>query len=155
NEERGNALAKELGDNVEMHVCDVTEAKDGQAAIDKAKAMGPLRVAVNCGGVGTAARTLGRGHPPHELDAFKFVVTVNLIGSFNVIRLAAAAMAEQEPDADSGDRGVIISTASVAAFEGQIGQAAYSASKGGIAGMTLPIARDLSRNHIRVATIAP
>lgn len=155
NEELGTALAEELGDNVQMHVCDVTEANDVQAAIDKATAMGPLRVAVNCAGVGTAARTLGRGNTPHELDVFKFVINVNLIGSFNVIRLAAAAMAEQEPDEESGDRGVIVSTASVAAFEGQIGQAAYSASKGGIAGMTLPIARDLSRNHIRVVTIAP
>lgn len=155
NEERGNALAKELGDTVRMQVCDVTEAADVQKAIDLAKSMGPLRVAVNCAGVGTAARTVGRGNTPHDLDTFKFVINVNLIGSFNVIRLAAATMAEQDPDAESGDRGVIISTASVAAFEGQIGQAAYSASKGGIAGMTLPIARDLARNHIRVATIAP
>lgn len=155
NEERGNAVAKELGENVRMQVCDVTEAADVQKAIDLAKSMGPLRVAVNCAGVGSAARTVGKGNTPHDLDMFKFVINVNLIGSFNVIRLAAAAMSAQDPDAESGDRGVIISTASVAAFEGQIGQAAYSASKGGIAGMTLPIARDLSRNHIRVATIAP
>lgn len=155
NQERGEALAKELGDHVQMHPCDVTNADEVQAAIDKAVAKAPLRIAVNCAGVGTAARTLGKGNTPHDLDVFKFVIGVNLIGSFNVLRLAAAAMANQDPDAETGDRGVIINTASVAAFEGQIGQAAYSASKGGIVGMTLPIARDLSRNHIRVATIAP
>lgn len=155
NQERGAALAKELGSAVQMHLCDVTSAEEVQQAIDKANAAGPLRIAVNCAGIGTAARTLGRGNTPHDLDVFKRVINVNLIGSFNVLRLAAAAMAELDPEQESGDRGVIINTASVAAFEGQVGQAAYSASKGGIAGMTLPIARDLSRNQIRVVTIAP
>lgn len=155
NNERAQQVARELGDKVQAVPADVANADDVQRAVELALSMGPLRVAVNCAGIGTAARTLGRGNVPHDLDMFKRVIEVNLIGSFNVIRLAAAAMANQEPDAESGDRGVIISTASVAAFEGQIGQAAYSASKGGIAGMTLPIARDLSRNGIRVNTIAP
>lgn len=155
NIEKGQQLASELGENVRAVAADVANATDVQAAVDLALSLAPLRVAVNCAGVGTASRTLGRGNEPHDLDVFKKVIEVNLIGSFNVIRLAASAMANQEPDASSGDRGVIISTASVAAFEGQIGQAAYSASKGGIAGMTLPIARDLSRNAIRVVTIAP
>jgi len=155
NNERAQQVARELGDKAQAVPADVANADDVQRAVELALSMGPLRVAVNCAGIGTAARTLGRGNVPHDLDMFKRVIEVNLIGSFNVIRLAAAAMANQEPEAESGDRGVIISTASVAAFEGQIGQAAYSASKGGIAGMTLPIARDLSRNGIRVNTIAP
>ncbi len=155
NEERGSALANELGDNVKMAVADVTSEEDVQAAIATAQAMGALRVAVNCAGVGIAKRTLGRDNVPHDLETFKLAININLVGTFNVIRLAAAAMAAQDPDPESGDRGVITATASVAAFEGQIGQVAYSASKGGIAGMTLPIARDLSRNGIRVVTVAP
>ncbi len=121
-----------------------------QAAVSRAGALNGL---VNCAGIGVAQRTVGR-EGPHPLDAFVRVITVNLIGTFNVIRLAAAAMARGEPNA-AGERGVIVNAASVAAFDGQIGQAAYSASKGGIVGMTLPIARDLARDGIRVVTIAP
>ena len=133
---------------------DVTDERSVQAAVDVAvQTFGGLHGLVNCAGIGVAERTLGRSGP-HRLDAFVRVVTVNLIGTFNAIRLAAAAMAAGEPNA-AGERGVIVNTASVAAFDGQIGQAAYSASKGGIVGMTLPIARDLARDGIRVVTIAP
>ncbi len=132
----------------------MTDEQSVQQAITLAKeAFGGLRGVVNCAGVGIAARTLGKSGP-HPLDPFIKVIQVNLIGTFNVIRLAAAAMAENQPDAE-GERGVIVNTASVAAFDGQIGQAAYSASKGGVVGMTLPIARDLSNLGIRVCTIAP
>jgi len=150
--EAGEKLAKELGGRFAK--CDVTSEADGKAAVDTAvQAFGGLHVLVNCAGIGTAERTIGK-EGPHNLGHFTRVVTINLIGSFNMIRLAADAMAKAGPNA-AGERGVIINTASVAAFDGQIGQAAYSASKGGIVGMTLPIARDLSRNGIRVCTIAP
>jgi NAD(P)-dependent dehydrogenase (short-subunit alcohol dehydrogenase family) len=123
--------------------------------IDRAVELAPLRVAVSCAGVGFAARTLNREGVPHDLQLFKTVIEVNLVGTFNVIRLAAAAMAKNDPDPETGERGVVINTASVAAFEGQIGQIAYAASKSGVAGMTLPAARDLAPAGIRVVTIAP
>jgi len=154
NKERGEALAGALGSNahfVETNVADEESAKKAVAAA--VSAFGALRGAVNCAGIGVAEKTVGK-EGPHSLASFKRVIEVNLIGTFNVIRLAAAQMAGQEPNA-GGERGVIINTASIAAFDGQIGQAAYSASKGGIVGMTLPIARDLARVGIRVVTIAP
>jgi NAD(P)-dependent dehydrogenase (short-subunit alcohol dehydrogenase family) len=150
--EAGEKLAKELGGRFAK--CDVTSEADGKAAVEAAvQAFGGVQVLVNCAGIGTAERTLGKDGP-HNLAHFTRVITINLIGSFNMIRLTADAMAKGGPNA-AGERGVIINTASVAAYDGQIGQAAYSASKGGIVGMTLPIARDLSRNGIRVCTIAP
>jgi NAD(P)-dependent dehydrogenase (short-subunit alcohol dehydrogenase family) len=150
--EAGETLAKELGGRFAK--CDVTSEADGKAAVAAAvQAFGGVQVLVNCAGIGTAERTLGKDGP-HNLAHFTRVITINLIGSFNMIRLTADAMAKAGPNA-AGERGVIINTASVAAYDGQIGQAAYSASKGGIVGMTLPIARDLSRNGIRVCTIAP
>jgi NAD(P)-dependent dehydrogenase (short-subunit alcohol dehydrogenase family) len=150
---QGDAIAKELGDRVVFSPGDVTSPDDVTAAVEAASAQGgPLRVAVNCAGIGNAVRTVGK-NGPFPLDAFTRVVTVNLIGTFNVIRLAAERIS-QAGEVD-GERGVIINTASVAAFDGQIGQAAYSASKGGIVGMTLPIARDLASLKIRVVTIAP
>jgi NAD(P)-dependent dehydrogenase (short-subunit alcohol dehydrogenase family) len=150
--EAGEKLAKELGGRFAR--TDVTSEADGKAAVALAlKEFGGLHVLVNCAGIGYAARTLGK-EAPHDLASFTKVVTVNTIGTFNMIRLAADAMAKAGPNA-AGERGVIVNTASVAAYDGQIGQAAYSASKGGIVGMTLPIARDLSRNGIRVNTIAP
>ncbi|GDY31138.1 3-hydroxyacyl-CoA dehydrogenase [Gandjariella thermophila] len=133
---------------------DVTSAEEIRAAVDTAAGSGsPLRVVVNCAGVGTAGRVLGK-KGPHDLDVFRKVVEVNLIGTFNVMRLAAEAIAKTEPLADEA-RGVIVNTASIAAFDGQIGQVAYSASKGGVVGMTLPVARDLASYGIRVMTIAP
>ena len=134
---------------------DVTDADAVQGAVDAAtERFGGLHIAVNCAGVGWAARVLGRDGP-HDLDLFRKVVDVNLVGTFNVLRLAAAAIAAgDDADAD-GERGVIVNTASIAAFDGQVGQAAYAASKGGVVGMTLPIARDLARSGIRVVTIAP
>jgi len=150
--EAGEKLAKELGGKFVK--CDVTSEADGKAAVEGAvKGFGGLHVLVNCAGIGTAERTVGKDGP-HDLARFTRVININLIGTFNMIRLAADAMAKAGPNA-AGERGVIINTASVAAYDGQIGQAAYSASKGGIVGMTLPIARDLSRNGIRVVTIAP
>jgi NAD(P)-dependent dehydrogenase (short-subunit alcohol dehydrogenase family) len=133
----------------------VTSEADGAAAVAAAGEMGPLRVLVNSAGLGRAARTVDRNNDPMVLGDFEFVIKVNLIGSFNMLRLAAAAMAKTEPADVDGARGAIVNMASVAAFDGQIGQAAYSASKGGIVGMTLPIARDLSAVGIRVNTIAP
>jgi len=133
---------------------DVTSAEQVQAAIDVAVAAGPLRVAVNCAGIGTAGRVLSRSGV-HDLALFSRVIQVNLIGTFNVLRLAAAAMAATDPVGPDGQRGVIVNTASVAAFEGQIGQAAYAASKGGVVGLTLPAARDLAQHGIRVVAIAP
>ncbi|MCX7962442.1 MAG: 3-hydroxyacyl-CoA dehydrogenase [Burkholderiales bacterium] len=148
----GEKLARELGGRFVR--CDVTSEADGQAAVEAAlREFGGLHVLVNCAGIGTAERTIGKDRP-HDLAHFVRVVTVNLIGTFNMIRLAAFAMAKGAPNA-AGERGVIVNTASVAAFDGQIGQAAYSASKGGVVGMTLPVARDLARNGIRVCTIAP
>ena len=148
----GDKLAKELGGRFAK--TDVTSEADGKAAVALAvKEFGGLHVLVNCAGIALAERTIGKD-APHDLGRFVRVVTVNVVGTFNMIRLAADAMAKAGPNA-SGERGVIVNTASVAAYDGQIGQAAYSASKGGIVGMTLPIARDLSRNGIRVNTIAP
>ncbi|HEX9185131.1 MAG TPA: 3-hydroxyacyl-CoA dehydrogenase [Burkholderiales bacterium] len=150
--ERGEKLARELGGRFVK--CDVSAEADGKAAVATAlKEFGGLHVLVNCAGIAIAERTIGK-EAPHDLGRFSKVIGVNLIGTFNMIRLAAEAMAKAGPNA-AGERGVIINTASVAAYDGQIGQAAYSASKGGVVGMTLPIARDLSRNGIRVCTIAP
>jgi len=152
--DKGEALAKELGADKAVFVkCDVSQEADGQAVVARATALGKLMGLVNCAGIAPAVKTVGKDGA-HPLALFSKVVTVNLIGSFNMIRLAAEAMAKNEPEA-TGERGVMISTASVAAFDGQIGQAAYSASKGGVVGMTLPIARDLARNGIRNMTIAP
>jgi len=151
NEAAGGALAKELGGVFVK--CDVSREEDGLRAVEAATQLGTLRGLVNCAGIAPAAKTVGKDGP-HALDLFAKVIGVNLIGTFNMIRLAAAAMAKNEPNA-TGERGVIVSTASVAAYDGQIGQAAYAASKGGVVGMTLPVARDLSRNGIRVMTIAP
>ncbi len=149
----GEGLAKELGANARFVKCDVTSEADGKSAVDAAVGMGSLVGLVNCAGIGTATKTVGK-EGPHPLDAFVRVININLIGTFNMIRLAAAAMCRNAPN-EEGERGVIVNTASVAAFDGQIGQAAYSASKGGIVGMTLPIARDLARDGVRVVTIAP
>lgn len=153
NESSGHQVATEISGLFVR--CDVTEAGDAQVAVDAASEMGPLRVLVNSAGVGFAARTIDRQNEAMDLSAFATVININLIGSFNMLRLAAAAMAKTEAANEDGWRGVIVNMASVAAFDGQIGQAAYSASKGGIAGMTLPIARDLSAVGIRVNTIAP
>ncbi len=153
NSESGEPLAHSLGDNVRFARTDVTSEADVSAALALVETLGPLRMVVNCAGVGMAMRTLGK-QGPHPLDVFETIIRINLIGTFNVIRLGAAVIAAQEPN-PGGERGVIINTASVAAYDGQIGQAAYSASKGGIVGMTLPIARDLARDGIRVVTIAP
>jgi NAD(P)-dependent dehydrogenase (short-subunit alcohol dehydrogenase family) len=150
--DKGEALARELG-TARFVKCDVSSEADGKAAIAAALAMGTLRGLVNCAGVAIGEKTVGK-EGPHRLDAFARVIGINLIGTFNMIRIAADAMSKQEATAD-GERGVLINTASVAAFDGQIGQAAYSASKGGVVGMTLPIARDLSRSGIRCVTIAP
>ena len=146
----GEARAAELGGA--FAATDVTDPDQVQAAVEQAQAMGPLRVAVNCAGIGTPGRVVGK-HGPLPLEQFARVVQVNLVGTFNVIRLAAAAMAATEPV--DGERGVLVNTASAAAYDGQIGQAAYSASKGGVVGMTLPVARDLASSLIRVMTIAP
>ena len=150
--EAGEALAKEIGGRFAK--CDVTSETDGQAAVAlAAKEFGGVHVLVNCAGIAIAERTVGK-EAPHALASFTKTVMVNLVGTFNMIRLATFEMAKAVPNA-AGERGVVVNTASVAAFDGQIGQAAYSASKGGVVGMTLPIARDLSRNGIRVCTIAP
>ncbi|CAG1017428.1 partial 3-hydroxyacyl-CoA dehydrogenase / 3-hydroxy-2-methylbutyryl-CoA dehydrogenase [Burkholderiaceae bacterium] len=152
--DKGEALAAELGDDKAAFVkCDVSQEADGQAVVARATSMGKLMGLVNCAGIAPAAKTVGKDGA-HPLALFSKVITVNLIGSFNMIRLAAVAMAKNDPE-PTGERGVLISTASVAAYDGQIGQAAYSASKGGVVGMTLPIARDLARNGIRNMTIAP
>lgn len=151
---RADKLAEELSSTVRGAQADVTSEADIQAAIDFAiETFGGLHVVINCAGIGMALRTTSK-NGAHPLDVFETVIRINLLGTFNVIRLAATAMAKNEPNS-GGERGVIINTASVAAFDGQIGQAAYSASKGGIVGMTLPIARDLARDGIRVVTIAP
>jgi len=148
NAEKGEALAAELGAGFVR--CDVTDAAQVQAAVEAA---GELRISVCCAGVGWAEKTAGR-RGPHSFEPFQTVITVNLIGTFNVLRLGSAAMLGNEPDGE-GERGVCINTASIAAYDGQIGQLAYSASKGGIVGMTLPAARDLASSGIRVVTIAP
>ena len=152
---RGSAIAQELGSNVLFVEGDVTNEEQVTAAVDRAvAAFGAVYVVVNCAGIATAGKTVGKNDQPLDLAPFKRTIEINLIGTFNVIRLAAARMAKNTPNAD-GERGVIINTASIAAFDGQIGQAAYSASKGGVVGMTLPIARDLSQYGIRCCTIAP
>jgi NAD(P)-dependent dehydrogenase (short-subunit alcohol dehydrogenase family) len=152
NAELGEAHAAEIGGTFVR--CDVSSEADGTNAVEVAKkTYGGLHGLVNCAGIGSASRTLGKTGP-HDLASFVKTINVNLIGTFNMIRLASAAIAAEDPD-EGGQRGVIVNTASVAAFDGQIGQAAYSASKGGIVGMTLPIARDLAQVGIRVVTIAP
>jgi NAD(P)-dependent dehydrogenase (short-subunit alcohol dehydrogenase family) len=154
-EELGTALAAELGGDTTFVRTDVTDEASVQAAVDEASGKGrPLRIAVNCAGIAWVGRTLTRDGAPHELPDFTRTVMVNLVGTFNVLRLAAAAMARTEPSAD-GSRGIVLNTASVAAYEGQIGQVAYAASKGGVVGLTLPAARDLSSVGVRVCTIAP
>lgn len=151
----GAALAKELGGSARFFVADVTDGAAVESAIDETvAAFGKVSLAVNCAGVGTAGRVLDKNGAPHSLELFTMTIQVNLIGTFNVIRVAAARMAKNEPNAD-GERGVIVNTASVAAFDGQIGQVAYSASKGGVVGMTLPVARDLASIGVRCVTIAP
>lgn len=150
----GEVVAKELGDRARFAAADVTAEDEVRAAVTSAaESFGGLHVVVNCAGVGFPGRVLTRDGSAIDLERFEFVVRVNLIGSFNVLRLAAAQIASQEPEDD--ERGVIVNTASIAAYDGQIGQAAYSASKGGIVGMTLPIARDLASRLIRCVTIAP
>ena len=154
NAERGAALAEELGERATFAEANVTEPEAVRAAVDAAAGIaGGLRISVCCAGIGWAQRTVSK-QGPHDLEVFSNVVSVNLIGTFNVLRLAAAAMVENEPD-QGGERGLCVNTASIAAFEGQIGQVAYSASKGGIVGLTLPAARDLSGRGVRVVTIAP
>jgi NAD(P)-dependent dehydrogenase (short-subunit alcohol dehydrogenase family) len=149
--EKGEAVARELGGAFVK--CDVTSEADGQAVVAKAVSLGKLMGLVNCAGIASAEKTVNK-NGSHNFDSFKRTVTINLIGSFNMIRLAAEAMCKNDAEA-TGERGIMISTASVAAYDGQIGQAAYSASKGGVVGMTLPIARDLAQNGIRNMTIAP
>lgn len=151
NDAAGEALAQELGQRY-FH-CDVTQADDAQAAVDAALELGPLYGLINCAGIAPAARVVGR-NGPHDLATFQKVININLIGSFNMIRLVAASMVDNEP-LDTGERGVLINTASVAAYEGQIGQSAYAASKGAVVAMTLPIARDMARHGVRCVTIAP
>ena len=149
--EQGQAVADELGGAFVR--ADVSQEADGQAVVAKALSLGRLMGLVNCAGIAPAVKTVGK-EGAHSLAMFAKVINVNLIGSFNMIRLVAEAMCKNEPES-TGERGVLISTASVAAFDGQMGQAAYAASKGGVVGMTLPIARDLARNGIRNMTIAP
>ncbi len=153
NEDKGNAVAGELGGIFVK--ADVADEEQVQAAVDAASEMGPLRVLVNGAGIGSASRTVDRNGQPMDLKAFELVIRVNLIGTFNCIRLAAAVMAKTEPVDADGQRGAIVNMASVAAFDGQTGQNAYSASKGGVVGMTLPIARDLVPIGVRVNTVAP
>jgi 3-hydroxyacyl-CoA dehydrogenase / 3-hydroxy-2-methylbutyryl-CoA dehydrogenase len=154
NAEKGEALARELGEGARFVEADVTDAAAVEAAVERASsAQEGLRVSVCCAGIGWAERVAHRGGP-HSLELFTKVIEVNLIGTFNVLRLAAAAMSGNEPDGE-GERGVCVNTASIAAFDGQIGQVAYAASKGGIVGMTLPAARDLAPRGVRVVTVAP
>ena len=154
NEQQGKAVADAIGGLFVR--TDVSDEQSVQAAVDAAASAGPpLRVAVNCAGIGYAARTVNRDGSPHDLAGFTRVITVNLTGTFNVLRIAASAMAKTEPADADGQRGVIINTSSVAGIEGQTGQIAYSASKGGIIGMTVPAARDLSVIGVRVNTICP
>ena len=153
NEEKGKAVAEELG-GVFVKT-DVSDEAQAQAAVDAALELGPLRTVLNSAGLGSAGRTVDREGNPFNLDNFSFVIKVNLIGTFNVTRLAASAMSKQDPVDEDGQRGSIVNLASVAAFDGQIGQCAYSASKGGVVGMPLPIARDLAAVGVRVNCIAP
>ena len=154
NADRGEALAKELGGSAKFVKADVTQSAEVAEAVSLAAESAPLRIAINCAGTGDALRTIGRDGSPHPLDRFMRVININLVGTFNCLTLAAAAMSKADPT-DDGERGVIVNTASVAAFDGQIGQLAYSASKGGVVGLTLPAARDLSAVGVRVCTIAP
>jgi NAD(P)-dependent dehydrogenase (short-subunit alcohol dehydrogenase family) len=154
NAERGEALAAELGARARFVEANAIEPEPVQAAVDAAAgAEGGLRISVCCAGIGWAQRTAGK-QGPHDLELFHNVVKVNLIGTFNVLRLACAAMSENEPD-EGGERGACVNTASIAAFDGQIGQVAYAASKGGVVGLTLPAARDMASRGVRVVTIAP
>jgi NAD(P)-dependent dehydrogenase (short-subunit alcohol dehydrogenase family) len=153
-EARGSALAAELGEAVRFAKTDVTSELEVQAAVELAQSLAALRIAVSCAGIGWAQRTVNKEGIPHDLQFFTTVIGVNLIGTFNVLRLAAAAMSKNPALADS-ERGVIVNTASIAAFDGQVGQIAYAASKAGVVGMTLPAARDLAKSGIRVLTIAP
>jgi|SRR5690625_722244 len=154
NKEKAVALEKEFGNEFSFIETDVTSESSVQSAIERTiNQLGDIHIVVNCAGVAEAKKTLGR-KGPHSLEAFSKVIHVNLIGTFNVIRLAVEKMSNNDPD-ENGERGVIVNTASVAAFDGQVGQVAYSASKGGIVGMTLPLARDLAEHGIRVMTIAP
>ncbi|MBB3913500.1 3-hydroxyacyl-CoA dehydrogenase [Rhizobium fabae] len=154
NVEAGQEIVREFGSDARFVKADVTDGEEGAAVIAAAlEAFGDLRGLVNCAGVAPAEKVIGRDGP-HRLESFARTIGINLIGTFNVIRLAAAAIQNSEPDGE-GERGVIVNTASVAAFDGQIGQAAYAASKGGVAAMTLPIARELARHGIRVVAIAP
>jgi NAD(P)-dependent dehydrogenase (short-subunit alcohol dehydrogenase family) len=152
-DERGEKVAAEIGGVYAK--ADVADEAQVQAAVEAASELGPLRILVNAAGLGRAARIIGRDLIPIKLEHFEFVIKVNLIGTYNCSRLAASAMAATEPLADGTSRGAILHTASAAAFDGQIGQTPYSASKGGVVGMTLPMARDLARHGIRVNTIAP
>lgn len=149
---RGSALVDELGERARFVRTDVRSPEEIAAAVEAARELGELRVAVTCAGVATPGRVVGR-KGPLDLDTFRTVLDINLVGSFNVLRLAAAAMADNEPV--DGDRGVVVMTASIAAYDGQVGQAAYAASKGGVVGLTLPAARDLAETGVRVMTIAP
>ncbi len=154
NAEKGGALAAELGESASFVEANVTNAEAVAAAVERAHAAdGGLRISICCAGIGWAERVAHKGGP-HNLEYFSNVIGVNLIGTFNVLRLAAAAMSENEPDGE-GERGVCVNTASIAAYDGQIGQIAYAASKGGIVGMTLPAARDMASRGVRVVTIAP
>ncbi|MGA8725727.1 MAG: SDR family NAD(P)-dependent oxidoreductase [Acidimicrobiales bacterium] len=154
NEERAKQVVAEIGSSANLIGGDVTDPDDCQRAVDQAAGAGPLRIAVNCAGSGWVGRVINRDGSPHDLDPFRFIQNLNVIGTFNVMTKAASAMAKLDPGADD-ERGVIVNTASVAAFDGQIGQLAYSASKGAIVGMTLPAARDLAVVGIRVLAIAP
>ena len=151
--DKGEALARELGNTSRFIRCDVTSEQDAKAAVEAATALGALRGLVNCAGIAIGEKTVGKDGP-HALPSFARVIGINLIGTFNMIRIAAEAMSKLDATADA-ERGVLVNTASVAAYDGQIGQAAYAASKGGVVGMTLPIARDLARQGIRCVTIAP
>jgi NAD(P)-dependent dehydrogenase (short-subunit alcohol dehydrogenase family) len=154
NEDRGKQIADDIGGHFAR--ADVSDETSVQAAVDAAVATGaPLRAAISCAGIGWASRTVGRDGTPHDLGAYQKVIQVNLVGTFNLMRIAAAAMAKTEPADADGQRGVVVNTSSVAGIEGQTGQIAYSASKGGIIGMTLPAARDLSAIGVRVNTICP
>ncbi len=152
--DRAIAFASSLGDHADYVVADVADSTEVEAAVDLAASKAPLRLAVNCAGIGVGERTLSKDGTPHKLESFERVIRVNLIGTFNVLRLAAQAISKSEP-LEHGERGIIVNTASIAAYDGQIGQIAYSASKGGIVGMTLPAARDLAAVGIRVVTVAP
>jgi NAD(P)-dependent dehydrogenase (short-subunit alcohol dehydrogenase family) len=149
---KGEKVAAELGGR--FHAADVTDEGQVKAGVDVAIGIAPVRTCIHCAGIGWVERTINRAGDPHSLDTFKKIVEINLIGTFNVLRLVASGMSGNEPD-DNGERGVIVNTASVAAYDGQIGQAAYSASKGGVVALTLTAARDLSAAGIRVCTIAP